>query len=54
MHEPEMLSGHQHATGERIRAHKVVWLVQDATFLHDGTIHPKQGVGTVAVPFPSG
>ena len=43
----EILSGHTHATLERIRAQEVVLLVQDTTFLNDGTTHPKAGVGTV-------
>jgi hypothetical protein len=42
-----MLSGHTHATLARIRAPAVVWLVQDTTFLHDGTTPPTQGMGTV-------
>jgi hypothetical protein len=33
----EMLSGHTHATLERIRAQAVVLLVQDTTFLNYGT-----------------
>jgi hypothetical protein len=43
----EILSGHTHATQERIRAQEVVLLVQDTTFLHDGTTQPKAGMGTV-------
>jgi hypothetical protein len=43
----ERLSGHTHATLARLRAHEVVLLVQDTTFWHDGTPHPKVGVGTV-------
>ena len=43
----EILSGHTHATLERIRAQEVVLLVQDTTFLHYGPPHPKAGVGTV-------
>jgi len=43
----EILSGHTHATLERIRAQEVVLLVQDTTFLNYGTTHPKAGVGTV-------
>jgi hypothetical protein len=39
----ERLSGHTHATLERIRAQEVVLLVQETTFLHDGTPHPKAG-----------
>jgi hypothetical protein len=41
----EMLSGHTHATLERIRAQAVVLLVQDPTFLQDGTTQPKAGMG---------
>jgi hypothetical protein len=41
------LSGHTHATLERIRTQEVVLLVQDTTFLHDGTTQPKAGMGTV-------
>ena len=41
-----ILSGHQHATVERIRAEAVVLVVQDTTFLNYGTLQPKQGVGT--------
>jgi hypothetical protein len=43
----EILSGHTHATLERIRSQEIVLLVQDTTFLHYGTTHPKAGVGTV-------
>lgn len=43
----EILSGHQHATLERLQAQKVVLLVQDTTFLNYGTLCPKTGVGTV-------
>jgi hypothetical protein len=45
----EMLSGHTHATLERIRTQEVVLLVQDTTFLHDGTTRPKTGMGTVKI-----
>jgi Transposase DNA-binding/Transposase DDE domain len=45
----EILSGHTHATQERIRAQEVVLLVQDTTFLHDGTTQPKAGMGTVKI-----
>ena len=45
----EMLSGHTHATRERIRTQQVVWLVQDTTFLHDGTTQPKAGMGSVKI-----
>jgi Transposase DNA-binding/Transposase DDE domain len=45
----EILSGHAHATLERIRAHEAVLLVQDTTFLNDGTTHPKVGMGTVKI-----
>jgi hypothetical protein len=44
-----MLSGHTHATLERIRTQAVVLLVQDTTFLHDGTTQPKAGMGTVKI-----
>jgi hypothetical protein len=44
---PEILSGHTHATPERIRTQEVVWLVQDPTLLNDGTTQPKAGLGTV-------
>jgi Transposase DNA-binding len=47
--EPEMLSGHPHATLERIRAQEVVLLVQDTTFLNYGTTQQKPGMGTVQV-----
>lgn len=43
----EILSGHQHATRERLQAQAVVLLVQDTTFLNYGTLRPKQGMGTV-------
>jgi transposase-like protein len=45
----EIVSGHIHATRERIRAQEVVLLVQDTTFLHDGTTQPKAGMGTVKI-----
>jgi Transposase Tn5 dimerisation domain len=45
----EILSGHTHATLERIRAQEIVLLVQDTTFLHDGTTQPKAGMGTVKI-----
>jgi hypothetical protein len=44
-----MLSGHTRATLERMRAQEVVLLVQDTTFLDDGTTQPKQGMGTVKI-----
>jgi Transposase DNA-binding/Transposase Tn5 dimerisation domain len=47
--EQEMLSGHRHATLERIRTQEVVLLVQDTTFLDYGTTRPKKGMGTVKV-----
>jgi Transposase DNA-binding/Transposase Tn5 dimerisation domain len=47
--EQEILSGHTHATLERIRAQEVVLLVQDTTFLDYGTSQPKQGMGTVKI-----
>jgi len=43
----EILSGHRHATQERLQAQGVVLLVQDTTFLNYGTLRPKQGMGTV-------
>jgi IS4 transposase len=43
----EILSGHQHATLERLQAQEVVLLVQDTTFLNYGTLQAKTGVGTV-------
>jgi hypothetical protein len=43
----EILPGHIHATRERIRAQEGVVLVQDTTFLHDGTPPPQAGMGTV-------
>jgi transposase-like protein len=45
----EILSGHTHATRERIRPQEVVLLVQDTTFLHYGTTQPKAGMGTVKI-----
>ena len=45
----EMLSGHTHATLERIRTQEVVWLVQDTTLLNYGTTQPKAGMGTVTI-----
>jgi transposase-like protein len=45
----EILSGHTHATLERIRTQEVVWLVQDTTFLNYGTTQPKAGMGTVKI-----
>ena len=44
-----MLSGHQRATLERLRAQAVVLLVQDTTFLAYGTTQPKQVIGTVKI-----
>lgn len=41
------MSGHTHATLERIRTQEVVLLVQDTTFLNYGTTQPKAGMGTV-------
>jgi hypothetical protein len=43
----EILSGHIQATLQRRRAQEVVLRVQDTTFLHYGTTHPKAGMGTV-------
>jgi hypothetical protein len=45
----EILSGHTHATLERIRTQEVVWLVQDTTLLNYGTTQPKAGMGTVTI-----
>jgi hypothetical protein len=45
----DLLSGHTHATFERIRAPAVVLLVQETTFLDDGTTQPKAGLGTVKI-----
>jgi Transposase DNA-binding len=45
----DILSGHTHATLERIRAQEVVLLVQDTTCLDYGTTHPKGGMGTVKI-----
>jgi hypothetical protein len=45
----DILSGHTHATRERIRAQEVVLLVQDTTVLHDGTTQPQVGMGTVKI-----
>ena len=39
----EILSGHQQATLERLKAQPVALLVQDTTFLNYGTLHPKPG-----------
>jgi hypothetical protein len=47
--EQEILSGHKHATLDRIRAQAVVLLVQETTFLNDGTTQQKPGMGTVKV-----
>jgi hypothetical protein len=47
--EPEILSGHQHATVDRSRAQAVVLRVQETTFLNDGTPPQKPGMGTVKV-----
>jgi hypothetical protein len=47
--EQEILSGHKRATLERMRAQEVVLLVQDTTFLDDGTTQPKKGMGTVKI-----
>jgi hypothetical protein len=43
----EILSGHQQATLERIRAQEVALLVQDTSLLNYGTLQPKAGMGTV-------
>ena len=45
----ELLSGHTHATRERIRTQEVVLLVQDTTFLNYGTTQAKAGMGTVKI-----
>jgi len=42
----ESLSGHIHATLERIRAQEIMLLVQDTTLLNDGTTQPQAGMGT--------
>jgi hypothetical protein len=42
-----IVSGHPHATLERLRAQEVVLLVPDTTVLDDGTTHPQRGMGTV-------
>jgi hypothetical protein len=47
--EQEILSGHTHATLERMRAQAVVLLVQDTTVLDYGTPQPKQGMGPVKI-----
>src|SRR3970040_2638329 len=44
-----ILSGHKASTVERIRAHEVVLLVQDTTFLEYGRAHGKPGFGTMKV-----
>ena len=36
-------------TLEHVRTQEVVLLVQDTTFLHDGTTQPKAGMGTVTI-----
>jgi hypothetical protein len=41
------LSGHTHATLERIRTQEVVWRGHATTFRHDGTTPPKAGLGPV-------
>jgi hypothetical protein len=46
---PAILSGHTRATLERLRTQEVVLLVQDTTFLNDGTVQPKAGMGTVKI-----
>jgi hypothetical protein len=45
----EILSGHTHATLERLRTQEIVLLVQDTTFLNYGTTQPKRGLGTVKI-----
>jgi hypothetical protein len=47
--EQEILSGDKRATRERMRAQEVVLLVQDTTFLDDGTTQAKKGMGTVKI-----
>jgi hypothetical protein len=42
----EMLSGHTHATLERLRVQESAWLVQETTSLEDGTTPPQAGMGT--------
>src|SRR2546425_2766590 len=44
---PEILSGHQYSTLERLQEQAVALLVQDTTFLKYGKLQPKLGVGTV-------
>jgi hypothetical protein len=44
-----MLSGHQHAPLERIRAQEIALLVQDTTVLDYGTPQPQAGMGTVTI-----
>jgi hypothetical protein len=46
---PEMLSGHTHATLDRLRAQEVGLLVHDPTVLDDGTTPPQAGIGPVKV-----
>jgi Transposase DNA-binding len=43
----EILSGHTHATLDRIPTPEVVVLVHDTTCIDAGTPHPKAGLGTV-------
>jgi hypothetical protein len=45
----EIWSGHTPATLARIRTQEVVLLVQDTTFLQDGTTQPQAGMGTVKI-----
>jgi len=45
----EIVSGHTHATLERIRTQEVGLLGPETTFLHDGTPQPKAGMGTVKI-----
>jgi hypothetical protein len=40
------VSGHTHATRERLRAQASVWLVPATPWLPDGTTPPKAGLGT--------
>ena len=43
----EMLSGHTHATLERLRAQEIVLLGQETTLLNYGTTPPQAGMGPV-------
>lgn len=45
----ERLSGHTHATLERLRTQEVGWLGPDPTVRHDGPTPPTAGMGTVKI-----